>query len=57
LSNVKTEVVQCPYSEEMLEIRTTVESSQPGFIKIDKGSVRIPKKKIGTLIKQLKAWK
>ena len=57
MARVKTEVVSPPHIGDCVEIKTYVESNEPGFLRIDRGSILIPKKKIGTLIKQLKAWK
>ena len=57
VAKVKTEVVEVPWLEDTVAIKVTMESNEPGLIKIDKGSILIPKKKISTLIKQLKAWK
>ena len=57
MSKVKTEVIQCPGIPDRVTVRVVKESDEPGFISLNMGSVSIPKKKITTLIKQLKAWK
>ena len=57
MARVKTEVVQVPGLSDHVQIKVTKESDKPGFISINTGEVMIPKTKISTLIKQLKAWK